>query len=134
MRNASIVFLIAFSGFLASCGGGTMSSQCQIASIVVSPASAKADHTAVAPGNSVQFSAFQNSVGPGLCAQSNLLSVTWSLSDPVNATISNSHDQGNANFGRATCVNAAPAPITVTATAPTGTGTNLSASATLRCN
>jgi hypothetical protein len=133
MRNAFIV--IAVSGLLASCGGGTAATHCSIKAIRVSPDSATVDHNAAAPGNSVQFLAFQTASDEGCAfAQSNLLNVTWSLSDPVNATISNSHDQGNANFGRATCVNASPAPITVMATAPSGAGSNVSASATLKCN
>lgn len=101
----------------------------------VFPKTATVDHTAAAPGNTQHFDAFQSSAPPGcaftLAARQDAV---WTVSDPVNASISNSHDQLNANYGTATCINAAASPITVTATVPSGNGANVSAAASLTCN
>lgn len=101
----------------------------------VFPKTATVDHTAAAPGNTQHFDAFQSSAPPGcaftLAARQDAV---WTVSDPVNASISNSHDQLNANYGTATCINAAASPITVTATVPSGNGANVSATASLTCN
>lgn len=81
------------------------------------------------------FLAFQTSASNG-CAftAAQLQTALWSVSDTVNASISNSHDQSNTNYGRATCINAAPSPITVTAAVPSGnSNTAISANATLTC-
>jgi hypothetical protein len=119
-------------------GGGSASSKsgCFTTAIKVSPGTAIIDHTASAPGNSLQFDAFTTAATSGCnFSLANLQNATWSISDPVNANISNSHDQFNANYGRATCINAAPVPITVTATVPSGDGSsNVSSTATLTCN
>ncbi|HEX7285302.1 MAG TPA: hypothetical protein VF532_03930, partial [Candidatus Angelobacter sp.] len=59
----------------------------------VSPGTATVNHAAAVPGNSQQFSAFQTSAPNGCAfALSNLQTVTWTVSDTVNASISNTHD------------------------------------------
>ena len=118
-----------------SCGGVGSSNQCLVTGINVSPQAVTIDHSAAAPANSQMFLAFQTSSSPG-CAftAAQLQNALWSVSDPVNASISNSHDQNNVNYGRATCINAAPSPITVSASVPSGNGsTALGANATLTC-
>jgi hypothetical protein len=132
MKAAALIVLSAAIG----CGGINSSNQCFITAIKVFPQTATVDHTATPPGNSQVFDAFQAGAPSG-CAftAAQLQNALWSVSDTVNASISNSHDQSNANYGRATCINAAPSPITVTATVPSGNGsTTISATATLTCN
>lgn len=128
----SLLFLALL--FAVGCGTGSGSGACFITAINVSPATATVDHAAPSPANSQLFDAFQTSAPSG-CAftQANLQNATWTVSDTTNASISNSHDQMNANYGRATCMNAAPSPITVTARVPSGNGNNVSATATLTC-
>jgi hypothetical protein len=99
----------------------------------ISPQSASADHTAAPPANAQQFLAFGTGLQSGcFSTQSNLLNVTWSLSDSVNAKISNAQDQ---NFGGATCTGTSPTPITVTATLDAGhnNGKTVSGSASFTC-
>ncbi|HEX7288756.1 MAG TPA: hypothetical protein VF532_21405, partial [Candidatus Angelobacter sp.] len=84
------------------------------------------------PGNSQQFSAFQTSAPNGCAfALSNLQTVTWTVSDTVNASISNTHD---VTFGVATCINAAASSITVTATTPPSNPVKVTATGSLTCN
>lgn len=121
---------------LVGCGGSaTPTMGCFITAMKVFPSTATVNHAAAAPGNSQHFDAFQTGAPPGcVFTASSLQTATWTVSDPVNASISNSHDQFNANYGTATCINAAPSPITVTATVPSGNGSNVTATAALTCN
>jgi hypothetical protein len=133
MKVTSLLLLLAVF-FSIGCADGALNAnpRCFITGMNVSPATATIDHTAAPPANSQQFAAFQTSAPSGCAfALSNLQTVTWTLSDPVNASISNTHD---ATYGRATCINAAPAPITVTGTVPAGNGSNVTATAALTCN
>lgn len=119
------------------CGGSTNSSTgCSLSAITVSPQSATVDHLAATPANSQVFLAFAQASQPSGCVFTTgaIQNAAWTVSDPVNASISNSHDQLNANYGRATCINATPAPITVTAVAPSGNGSTINGTATLTCN
>ncbi len=122
--------LIAFvSG--SGCGSGINApADCSLTGVNVTPANATADHAAVPPGNSQQFLAF--AVLPAGCfsTQGNLTNVTWSVSDPVNITISNT---AGATYGQAICTGATSAPATVTATAPAGNGKTVTGTATLTC-
>src|SRR2546423_10359065 len=92
---------------------------CRLNALSVVPSSTTADHVATAPGNQVQF--FATGTVPNGCTSTacvNCYRQTWTVSDPVNVSISN-----NANDnGTATCKGATNGPITVTATAPAGTG------------
>ena len=109
-------------------------SACFITGMNVFPTATTLNHNAAAPANSQHFDAFETSAPAGCnVTLASLQNVTWTVSDPVNVSISNSHDQLNVNYGTATCVNAAASPITVTATAPSN-GSNVSATATLTCN
>jgi len=136
MKVAVVLLLLVLSSVIG-CGGSpnTPTPACFITGINVSPQTATVNHTAAAPGNTQHFDAFQSSAPPG-CAftAASLQNAVWTVSDPANASISNSHDQLNANYGTATCMNAAASPITVTATVPSGNGSNVSATATLTCN
>ena len=130
MRVAAV--LLVLSAAIGCAGVG--SNQCFITAIKVSPQTATVDHTATPPGNSQVFDAFQTGAPSGCgFTQANLQTAVWSVSDTVNASISNSHDQSNLNYGRATCINAAPSPVMVTATVPSGNGSNVTATATLTC-
>jgi hypothetical protein len=101
----------------------------------VSPQTATVEHSALPPGNSQQFSAFQTGAPPGCAfALGSLQSAVWTVSDPVNASISNSKDQAGVNYGRATCMNPMSNPITVTATVTPANSSSVSATATLTCN
>jgi hypothetical protein len=128
------LLMLAVCAVCIGCGAD-VSGGCFITTINVSPQTATVNQNAAPPGNSQVFLAFQTGAPSG-CAftLANLQNAVWTVSDPVNATISNSHDQMNADYGRATCINAAPAPITVTATVPSGNGNEVTASATLTCN
>lgn len=136
MKNATVILFMATLWFVGCGGSANSSTACSITTIKVSPGTATVDHAASAPGNTQNFDAFQTAASSGCnFTQASLQNATWSVSDPVNASISNSHDQLNANYGTATCINAAPAPITITATVPSGNGSsNVSSAATLTCN
>jgi hypothetical protein len=117
------------------CGGVS----CTLVGINVSPASATLNH-ADSANNSQEFAAFGSlsghCVSPATAAQSTLQSarrdVVWSVSDPVNVSISNTNDE---TFGRATCLSATSGSVTVTATLPAsaGEGKTLAGTATLSC-
>ena len=104
---------------------------CNLTGISVTPPGGTANHTALPPGNSVHFSA--SGIVPAGCSTTTttLTNVTWSVSDPATASISNLND---STFGTATCNGASTNPITVTATMAGSNGTNLSGTATLTCN
>ncbi|PYX98055.1 MAG: hypothetical protein DMG63_12815 [Acidobacteria bacterium] len=123
---------LLLTAILSGCGGKT-SQDCAFTTLNVIPQSASADHTASPPANSQQFLAFGAGLPSGCVSiLSNLLNVTWSLSDSVNAKISNAQDQ---TFGAATCTGASSTPITVTATLDAGhnNGKAVSGSASLTC-
>lgn len=132
MRVAAALFILAAA---LGCSGLGSSSQCPISGINVSPQAVTIDHTAAPPANSQMFLAFQTSSSPGCSfTAAQLQNAFWTVSDPVNASISNSHDQNNINYGRATCINAASSPITVSASVPSGNGSiAVGANATLTC-
>jgi len=127
----SLSMLILLFVALAGCGGKSTTT-CKINAINLSPAAATIDHTAPPPGNTQHFAAFIASEPAG-CAfmLSNLPNATWSVSDPVNVSISNPPDP---TFGTATCKAATAGAITVTATVPAGDGTNVTNTASLTCN
>jgi hypothetical protein len=114
------------------CGGNTTTTGCKILAINVSPATATADHAAAPPGNTQHFNAFIAKVPPG-CSfiTGNIFNAVWSVSDPVNVSISNAQD---STRGNATCKAATTGAVTVTATAPAGDGTNVTNTASLTCN
>ena len=134
MKIAVVLLLLVLASVLGGCGGSynNPAPACFITGINVSPQTATVNHAAAAPGNTQHFDAFQSSAPPG-CAftAASLQNAVWTVSDPVNASIGN---QANANYGTATCLNAAASPITVTATVPSGNGGNVSATAALTCN
>jgi hypothetical protein len=132
-----VVVLLLPSVFLwSSCGGMS----CSLVGVNVSPQSAALDH-ADSNNNSQQFFAFSSVSGN--CAtlaasaqatmQSSRRDVVWSVSDPVNVSISNTNDE---TFGKATCLNTTSGSVTVTATLPAsaGEGKTLIGRATLSCN
>jgi hypothetical protein len=105
---------------------------CRSIALSVSPQGATADHTAAAPGNKVQF--FASAVVPNGCATAacvNCSNQTWTISDPVNVSISN-----NANDnGTATCLGTTSGAVTVTATVSETAGSKqtLTKTALLTC-
>lgn len=131
-----VAVLLVLSSALG-CGGVIIISGaiCFTTAINVSPQSVTIDHTALPPANSQIFVAFQSNVPSGCpFTQASLQNAVWSISTTADANISNSHDQNNINYGRATCINSASSPIMVTATVPSGNGaTTVSATATLTC-
>ena len=129
-RSFPLSRLAALLLTLAGCGGNHV---CKISTINVSPNSATINHAAAPPGNTQQFDAFQTSAPSGCAfAQSNLTTVTWTVSDPVNVSIGATSQ--DPNFGKATCKNATAGPVTVTGTVPAGDGTNVVNTASLTCN
>jgi hypothetical protein len=112
---------------------------CTLVGVNVSPPSAALDH-ADSNNNSQQFFAFSSVSGNcGTIAasaqtttQSSRRDVVWSVSDPVNVTVSNAQDD---TFGKATCLNPTSGSVTVTATLPAsaGEGKTLVGRATLSC-
>src|SRR5215831_4719372 len=91
----SLLLLSALGCFaISGCGGQTSSSSsCQILAINVSPATATVDHAAAPPANTQHFDAFIAKAPPG-CAfiTGNVFDAVWSVSDPVNVSISNAQD------------------------------------------
>jgi len=110
-RNPCItLLLVAIALVAAGCGN----QNCQMTGLSVIPTSASADHPLATPNNQIQFSA--TSVVPKGCSSVacvNCSGQTWTVSDPVNISISN----GPGNNGMATCVGPTNAPVTVTAMA-----------------
>jgi len=142
MRHSRFLFTIctALAIGCSACGGysSNSSSNCFFTSLNVSPPTGSADHNLAAPGNSQQFLAFgQPSSSSCAYTQASLTNVSWSLSDPTNASIGNTIT-GNPqtdNYGLATCLHSSSTPITVTATLPSSanSGHNAMGTATLTC-
>jgi hypothetical protein len=91
--------------FIASCGG--YGNTCTVTA-AVTPTPAMAHHSAIAPGNQVQFSI--KSTVTGNCPLVADQAGSWSTSDTVNTTISNQAP----TQGLATCLNATSSPVTIT--------------------
>ena len=127
--SAMIIGILAM--VLASCGGQSLDMNC-LTGIAVSPDTTAADHLMPTPGNQQQFSAFAQ-MKPGCstvaASQAALTSVTWSVSNTQDATISNAPD---ATFGTATCRNGTNNPVTVTAMLSAG-GQIFQGAASLSC-
>src|SRR5207244_400364 len=121
--------IVLVSAVLAGCGNSHV---CASGALNVSPQNAVADHSAPTPANSQLFLAFGAGLPAGSATQSNLINVIWSVSDPIDVSISNT--QGNA-FGTASCINSTAVPVTITATLPASANHNRSVSgtATLTC-
>lgn len=100
---------------LTSAGCGGSQQNCDLKALSVTPSSATGDHALSSPGNQVQF--FAGPVTKGQCATAacvNCWGQTWTVSDPVNVSISN-----NANDnGTAICLGTTNGVVTVTASAP----------------
>jgi hypothetical protein len=93
---------------MATCGG-VSSNTCMITT-GITPPNATADHNATVPGNEVQFSL--SSTVKGNCPLTPDFVGVWSISDPVNTTLSNQAP----TQGLATCLNATPTPATISNT------------------
>ena len=116
---------------LTGCGGKS-ATECRILLINLDPGSATVNHAAAPPGNTKQFLAFVGSEPSGCSfAQSNLTTVVWSVSDPVNASISNV--QG-LTYGVATCKAATAGTVIVTGTLSQTNFRDVSSTASLTCN
>ncbi len=127
----ALIFLIFAAVILLSCGSTVV---CAFHSVNVSGSTSVAvDHSALPPGNQARFTAFGNDATAG-CAffQSNLMNVTWTVSDTQNVSISNTKD---ATYGVATCINATTGPVTVTATLPSdlNNGTTATGTSNMTC-
>jgi len=130
-RKVLLAVCILLSIVLAGCGGNT-SSGCRILSLNVSPNASAVNHNAAAPGNTQQFDAFAGSTTPNCAvAQSNLTTVTWSVSDPVNTTIGTTP---GLSYGVATCKAATSGAVTVTATLSQTDFAPVTGTASLTCN
>lgn len=123
-----------------ACGGkgtaGTPSGtlDCTVRALSVIPQNAAANHIASAPGNQQQFSAGPNM--PMGCIPPPLPFdfATWSVSDPVNVSISNAVD---STRGTATCLGATAGAVKVTASANDSRlagGATVTGTASLTCN
>src|SRR5215467_7939307 len=80
---------------------GNTQQSCEFTALSVTPSSGTADHAVSAPGNQIQFVAAP--VTKGQCAAGacvNCWGQTWTVSDPVNVSISNE----NLDNGMATCL------------------------------
>lgn len=121
---ASLV-LVFSAALLLSCGGNT-NKDCSPIGLAISPANGTADHTAMAPGNQVQYTGMEQ-LPPG-CVQPTLIPVlTWTTSDTTNTSITNTP---GTTPGTATCINATPQPATITGSLPDG---SMKGTATLTC-
>ena len=126
--RVELISLVTALLLATGCGQQT----CRLTGLSVEPPNASADHAALAPGNQVQF--FASAIVPKGCTHTacvNCSGQTWTVSDPVNVSISN-----NANDnGTAVCKGTTNGAATVTATAPAGTGSTqtVTGTATLIC-
>ena len=89
---------------MAACGAA--SNTCTVTTNIVPP-TATADHSAAARANQVQFAAVSSENGN--CPKFPDRAGIWSVSDPVDATISNQPP----TQGLATCLNATSTPATI---------------------
>ncbi len=105
------VLALALSLSALSCGNDPPS--CNPVALAISPATTSVSHTP--PGNQVQFTATEQTPPGCRGVPLPVIGATWSVSDPVNVTITNS--------GLATCVAATNGEVTVTATSGSLTGT-----------
>jgi hypothetical protein len=125
--HLKLVSLVSAVLIATGCG----QQNCRLTAISVGPPNATADHAA-APGNQVQF--FAAAIAPNGCMSAacvNCSGQTWTVSDPVNVSISN-----NAiDNGTAVCKGATNGAATVTATVPAGNGStrNITGTAALIC-
>ena len=129
-----VLAIVMLVPLLSGCGSASPACKPVVYQIEVLPSSAVADHAASSPSNQAKYLETSTpQAGPNSCpvpAVIPVLQPVWSLSDTVNAQISNLNDSTN---GTATCLAAASTPITVTATL----GSGLTASvrtASLTCN
>jgi hypothetical protein len=105
---------------------------CTVTAFSVTPPNATADHAAAAPDNQVQF--FAAAIVPKGCMSAvcvNCFGQNWTVSDPVNVSISN-----NANDnGTAVCKGATNGAATITATITGAYGSmhNITGTTTLIC-
>jgi hypothetical protein len=119
--------------FLLSCVvgcGGKGAQDCNFIAISVIPQNGAANHAAIPPGNQQKFLA--GGVVPAGCPPPPaIVGATWSVSDPVNVTISSAMDSTN---GTATCKGVTAGAVTVTATSTAGNGKQISGTGILTCN
>jgi len=112
MRPCRILLYVPFcTGLLIMAGCGSSSStNCTVTALNVTPATATADHTAAAPGNSQQFAASNLFTGNGVCTAnaSAPVSSNWTVSDP---SVHLSAAQGPTVTATCTAALASPAAI-----------------------
>jgi len=118
--------LAASAAVMLSCGSGTgISTSCNPTALTISPTTGTADHTALPPGNQVQYSGMLQY--PSGCTVPAIVPIlTWTTSDTTDISITG----GPANPAVATCLNATPQPATITAALPTS---GLKGTASLSC-
>jgi len=131
--SIAISLYLVLSLVVVGCGGSA-NANCNVSTLTISPQSAVISHTATSPGNQQQFMA--GFTLPSGCTPPPIPFnfVTWSVSDTVNVSISNTNDQ---TYGTATCIGATAGPVNVTATTNDGRltgGGTASGAATLTCN
>lgn len=123
-RSVSGIVVLAFTaGILISCGGNS-AQNCQATALAITPLHGSADHTAMPPGNQVQFVGMEQ-FPPGCVVPQVIPVLTWTTSDTTNTSISTP-----GSPGLATCINATPQPATITGSLPDG---SLKGTATLTC-
>jgi hypothetical protein len=135
------MMLLAAIELMTGCGAAARS--CTYTNFPsVAPATATADHVAVAPGDQQQFSAFSQrepTTASAGCAvptanPTNITKLTpaWTVSDSANVKISSAQDATN---GLATCLGTTKSPVTITALGSTTPGgvSQILATATLTC-
>ncbi|HXE92138.1 MAG TPA: hypothetical protein VNK82_14360 [Terriglobales bacterium] len=125
VRTLGLFFLLSF--LLAGCDTSTF---CFISTLSASPATAT-----IFVGSSQKFIASGSTTTVACTIQSDpdpATAVVWSVSDPVNVSISNTP---GATFGTATCLGPTSGAVTVTATLPAeaNAGRKLTATSTLTC-
>ena len=125
MRMQALWSVAVFLAGLGLLGCGTAAPNCDSQLVfAVSPATGTADHAAKAPGNQQQFQdvGSYRAAKPGCAvpALAVLQQADWTVSDPVNVSISSAKDGTN---GLATCLGATPGPVTVTASGVATTAT-----------
>lgn len=131
-RASTLSVLLAATVLATACGDEKQT--CKWVALNLTPPSASANHTAASPNNEAQFAA--NAAPSSGCLVPECINctpgVTWTVSDPVNVSISPVENQSVAI---ATCMGATASPVAITATAPASTGTTetVSGTATLTC-
>jgi hypothetical protein len=136
MRIALVLGIFCGSVLLTGCAvSASTGQQCTNGLVMnISPTSATADHTQVAPANQVKFQSLVSpTASPGCAVPAWVMTAApaWTNPDPKDISIDSSSD--SSMNGLATCTGATSGPVTLTASYTQGTNASVTQAVTLAC-